>query len=79
MFPLHSKIVSEKIAHGTMTQAQITEEETKFFKLLDFNTDFVTPFDFYESYMAKLQFDFNTQCKVNGQGENFIAFGNHMM
>lgn len=62
VFPLHSKIVSEKIAHGTMTPKQITTEEKKFFKLLGFSLDFVTHYDFFETYVAKMQYRFNQLC-----------------
>lgn len=56
VFPLHSNIVAEKIAHGSMTSQQVTNEEKNFYKLLDFSTDFITHFDFFESYIAKIQY-----------------------
>jgi len=47
VFPLNSKIVSEKIAHNTMTVKEITAREQEFLKLFDFQVDFVTSYDFY--------------------------------
>ena len=46
VFPLHSKVVSEKIAHGSISPKEIVAKEREFLTLFDFNTDFVTHFDF---------------------------------
>jgi hypothetical protein len=54
VFPLHSKIVSEKIAHGTMTPKQIVAEEQRYLKLFGYTTNFITHFDFYETFLAKI-------------------------
>lgn len=58
VFPLHSKIVSEKIAHNTMTPKQIVAEEQKYFKMFGFSLNFVTSFDFYETFLAKIESSF---------------------
>lgn len=55
VFPLHSKIVSEKIAHGTMTPKQIVNEEQRYLKMFGYSVDFVTLFDFHETYRAKIE------------------------
>jgi len=55
VFPLHSKIVSEKIAHGTMSPKKIVLEEQRYLKLFGYTTDFVTHFDFYETFLAKIE------------------------
>jgi len=46
VFPLHSKVVSEKIAHGSISPKEIVKREAEFLRLFDYNTDFVTAFDF---------------------------------
>lgn len=47
VFPLHSKVVSEKIAHGAISPKQITEKEIEFLQLFEFQIDFVTHYDFW--------------------------------
>jgi hypothetical protein len=46
IFPLHSKVVSEKIAHGSISPKEIVKKEAQFLELFSHNTDFVTTFDF---------------------------------
>lgn len=53
--PLHSKVVSEKIAHGAISPAQITQKELEFLRMLDFQLDLATPFDFWQTYTDKLE------------------------
>ena len=36
IYPLHSKVVSEKISHGGFSQKQILEREAEMLKLFDF-------------------------------------------
>ena len=55
IFPLHSKIVSEKIAHKAITAKDILKKEAEFLRLFDFEVDFVTHYDFYQTYAAKLE------------------------
>lgn len=55
IFPLHSKIVSEKIAHKAIPAKDILEREAEFLHLFDFDMDFVTHFDFYQTYTDKLE------------------------
>lgn len=47
VFPLHSKVVSEKIAHGAISPKQITQKEIEFLQLFEFQVDFVTHYDFW--------------------------------
>jgi hypothetical protein len=79
VFPLHSKIVSEKIAHGTMSPKQIVAEEQRYLKLFCYSVDFVTHFDFHETLVAKLNLHFQRSFK-NMPGEaSFLDFASQMM
>ena len=55
IFPLHSKIVSEKIAHKAIAAKEILKKESEFLRLFDFEVDFVTHYDFYQTYSEKLE------------------------
>lgn len=55
VFPLHSKVVSEKIAHGSISAKEVVAREHEFLNLFDFNTDFVTHFDFLQTYNDKIE------------------------
>ena len=46
VFPIHSKVASEKIAHGIISPKDIVKKEAEFLLLFDYNIDFVTIFDF---------------------------------
>ena len=54
IFPLHSKIVSEKIAHKAISAKDILKKEKDFLALFDYEIDFVTHFDFHQTYADKL-------------------------
>ena len=47
IYPLHSKIVSEKIAHKAISSKEILKKEEDFLKLFKFDVDFVTHYDFW--------------------------------
>ena len=47
IYPLHSKVVSEKISHGAFSQKEILAREAEFLRLFDFEMDFVTPYDLH--------------------------------
>lgn len=47
IYPLHSKVVSEKISHSAFSQKQILEKEEEFLRLFQFEMDFVTPYDIF--------------------------------
>ena len=54
VYPIHSKIVSEKIAHGAISQKQILDKELEFLDLFQFEMNFTTHYDFYETYTEKI-------------------------
>jgi hypothetical protein len=54
IFPLHSKIVSEKIAHKAIAAKDILKKEQEFLKLFDYEIDFVTHYDFHQTYADKI-------------------------
>ena len=45
-YPLHSRIVSEKIAHNAISPQEIVAIEREILILFDFDMDFVTHYDF---------------------------------
>jgi hypothetical protein len=55
IFPLHSKIVSDKIAHKAIPAKDILRKEQEFLRAFDFNIDFVTHFDFHQTYCDKIE------------------------
>ena len=59
IFPLHSKIVSDKIAHKAIPAADILCREKKFLALFDYQLDFVTHYDFYQTYADKIERQMN--------------------
>lgn len=74
VYPLHSKIISEKIAHGAITQKQIIDKEREFLMLFQFEMDFTTHFDFHQTYTDKIekQMMHNFQ-RVDKESETFLA------
>ena len=55
LLPLHSKVVSEKIAHKAVTGKQILQREDEILRLFEFEIEFVTHFDFYQTYTDKIE------------------------
>jgi hypothetical protein len=55
IYPLHSKIVSEKIAHKAFTSSEILKKETDFLNLFDYQLDLVTHIEFFQTYTDKIQ------------------------
>jgi hypothetical protein len=47
IYPLHSKVVSEKIAHKAISDKDILLKEKVFLDIFEYNIDFVTHWDFY--------------------------------
>jgi hypothetical protein len=47
VFPLHSKIVAEKIAHFAISAENIVKKEREILQMFDFQLDFVTHHDFH--------------------------------
>lgn len=54
ILPLHSKIVSEKIAHKAISSKDILKKEADFLRTFDFEMDFITHIDFHQTYSNKL-------------------------
>ena len=54
IYPLHSKIVSEKIAHRAISSKEILKKEGEFLDLFKYDIDFVTHYDFYQTYTDKV-------------------------
>ena len=55
VIPLHSKVVAEKIAHGAVDAKVITAKELEFLRMFEFQVDFATPFDFWQTYTDKVE------------------------
>ena len=55
LLPLHSKVVSEKIAHKAVTASQILQKEEQILRLFEFEVEFVTHFDFHQTYTDKIE------------------------
>jgi hypothetical protein len=53
--PIHSKIIADKIAHGSMTKSDIIDAEEHFLDVLGMRVDFITHYDFHEAYMASIE------------------------
>jgi hypothetical protein len=76
VFPLHSNIVSEKIAHGTMTPKQIVLEEQRYLKMFGYSVDFITHFDFHETFVTKIQTQIQKALKGIPGDVTFLNFSN---
>lgn len=55
IFPLHSRVVSDKIAHKAIPARDILRKEQEFLRAFDFEMDFVTHFDFHQTYCDKIE------------------------
>ena len=53
--PLRSNHVSEKIAHNRVSAREIVKKEAEFLMMFDFEIDFVTHYDFFETYVDKVE------------------------
>jgi hypothetical protein len=47
VYPLHSRVVAEKIAHNAFTRQNILKREEDFLRLFEFDFNVVTPYDVY--------------------------------
>jgi len=52
VYPLHSRIVAEKISHNAFTRHAILKKEEEFMRLFEFDFNFITPYDVYQSYFS---------------------------
>lgn len=65
IYPLHSKIVSEKIAHKAISAKDLLKKEEKFLSLFNYEVDFVTHFDFHQTYADKLTRELKPDICIN--------------
>ena len=70
-YPLHSRIVSEKIAHNAISAEEIVQIERDMLVLFDFNMDFVTHYDFSQTYCDKIEKQINHNLKLAGESISF--------
>ena len=54
IYPLKMKTVHEKIAHKAISAKEILAKESEFLRLFNFQIDFVTHFDFHQTYTDKI-------------------------
>ena len=66
IYPLHSQIVSDKIAHRAIPASAILEKEKDMLSLMQYQVDFVTHFDFWQTYLDKIK------KHINDKNENSI-------
>lgn len=52
IYPLHSRVVAEKISHNAFSQKTILQKEEEFLRLFEFQFNFVTPFDLHQTYFG---------------------------
>lgn len=71
VYPLQAKVVSEKIAHNSMSTKEIVEKERHFLNLFDFQVDFVTHYDFYQTYIDKLEKQMLYNLRTSGANDEF--------
>jgi len=74
VFPLHSKVVSQKIAHGAITPEQIKEKERDFLEMFNYEMDFITPYDFHQTYVDKLEKQLMHTIRLHTQKNSFFCF-----
>ena len=66
--PLHSAVVSENISHNSMSRADIIAKEGEFLTLFGFQMNFVTHYDFYQTYTDKIEKQISHNLKFAGDG-----------
>jgi len=47
IYPLHSKVVAEKISHNAFSREAILAREEEFFRLFEFEFNYITPYDVF--------------------------------
>ena len=55
IYPLHSKIVADKIAHKAIPAREILKKEQEFLRAFEFEVDFVTHYDFHSTYTGLIE------------------------
>ena len=71
IYPLHSRVVSEKISHNAFSQKQILKREEEFLKLFEFQFDFVTTYDIFQTYITLIKHRIVTNKSSEVDQENF--------
>lgn len=80
IYPIHSKVVAEKIAHGAMTQQQILQKELEFLSLFNFEMNFTTLYDFHETYSDKIQKQMlHNLVMVDNESDSFLSLSNLLL
>lgn len=65
IYPLHSKVVTEKIAHKAISVADLQSRELHFLDLFRYDIDFVSHWDFWQTYSDKFRFALKNRNKRN--------------
>lgn len=52
IFPLNSRIISEKISHKALSREQVLKLENDFLNLFEFQLDQVTHYDFHHTLLG---------------------------
>jgi len=47
IFPMHSRTIAEKIAHGAFTRHEVLKKEEELLLLFDFDLSLITPYDIW--------------------------------
>lgn len=55
IYPLHSKIVSEKIAHKAISAKDILRKEAEFLNMFGFQCDFVSLYDLFDTFVDQMK------------------------
>ena len=63
LLPLHSKIVSQKIAHKAIPAITILKKEEEFLRLFEFQVEFATHYDFHLTYTDRIIIAINKQAR----------------
>ena len=63
---LHSKMIGEKMGHGQVTSEDIKDTERDILQIFEFEMNFVTHFDFYQTYKSKIEKQVNHNLKQAG-------------
>lgn len=69
IYPLHSRVVAEKISHNAFSQKDIMKREEEFLRMFDFQFNFVTPFDLHQTYMGLMKKTFCNEKSSSSQDQ----------
>jgi cyclin A len=54
LHPISAKMISEKTSRGSISQKEINVSEGIILKMIGLNVDFVTHYDFHETYLSRI-------------------------